>query len=94
MSQEPQSGDKESWVSCELVAISRGYAFEGYYPWGVDEWTHDERPRAGARGSKYEFYNVLWVEWVEGIAYRKGLGRIEKSAWEDQELESIELILG
>jgi len=45
-------------------------------------------------GSKYEFYHVLWVEWVEGIAYRKGLGRIMRSAWEEQELEWIDLILG
>lgn len=94
MSQEPKPMDEKSCVSCELVAISRGYAYEGYAEHGMAEWTYNERPKAGGKGSKYEYYNVLWVEWVEGIAFRKGLGRIEKSAWEEQELEQIELILG
>jgi hypothetical protein len=60
----------------------------------MDEWTHDERPKAGIKDSKYEWYNVLWVEWEEGIAYRKGVGRIEKAMWEAQELEWIDLVLG
>lgn len=40
------------------------------------------------------FYNVLWIEWKEGIAYRKGLGRISKEAWERQATEWIDLTLG
>ncbi|RTE72882.1 hypothetical protein BHE90_012693 [Fusarium euwallaceae] len=42
----------------------------------------------------YDFINVLWVEWVDGIAYRKGLGRVLENIWERQPLEDIELILG
>jgi hypothetical protein len=34
------------------------------------------------------------VEWEEGIAYRKAYARVMKSAWEAQELEWIDLILG
>ncbi|RSL57576.1 hypothetical protein CEP54_008218 [Fusarium duplospermum] len=45
-------------------------------------------------GEDYDFINVLWVEWVDGIAYRKGLGRIFQHVWERQPLEDIELILG
>jgi hypothetical protein len=41
-----------------------------------------------------ETYNVLWIEWKEDIAYRKGVGRIFKSAWEAQKSERIDLILG
>ncbi len=55
---------------------------------------HDERPEAGGKGSKYEWYNVLWIEWEEEIAYRKGVGRIHKAAWEAQELEWIDVVLG
>jgi len=40
------------------------------------------------------FYNVLWVEWENGIAYRKALGRVFKDAWEKQDLEEIEIALG
>ncbi|KAH7234554.1 heterokaryon incompatibility protein-domain-containing protein [Fusarium solani] len=45
-------------------------------------------------GKDYDFVNILWVEWVDGIAYRKGLGRIFQHVWERQPLEDIELILG
>ncbi|CAG8974521.1 hypothetical protein HYALB_00009056 [Hymenoscyphus albidus] len=43
---------------------------------------------------KEEYYNVLWVERKDGIAYRKALGHVIKSAWEAQPLEEIDLILG
>ena len=59
----------------------------------MDEWEHPDRPK-GLEGSKYEFYNVLWAEWKDGIAYRKGCGRVMKSAWEDEEREWIDLVLG
>jgi hypothetical protein len=41
-----------------------------------------------------EFYGVLWVEWVDGIAYRKGCGYVKKDLWDEQDPEDIELILG
>jgi hypothetical protein len=40
------------------------------------------------------FLNVVWVKWEDGIAYRKGLGRIEEKTWEAQELDQIDLTLG
>jgi hypothetical protein len=42
----------------------------------------------------YDYYNVLWVEWIDGIAYRKGLGRVFKDIWDRQEPEHVHLILG
>ncbi|RGP77799.1 hypothetical protein FLONG3_4093 [Fusarium longipes] len=41
-----------------------------------------------------EFYGVLWVEWNDGVAYRKGCGYVKKDLWEEQKLEDIDLILG
>jgi hypothetical protein len=41
-----------------------------------------------------EFYYVLWIEWKKGVAYRKGLGRVLKAAWNAMEKEEIDLILG
>lgn len=90
----PLPSHSEPHLRCELVAISRGYAYEGYYTPGMGEWSCKERPKAGGNGSKYEFNNVLWTELEEGIAYRKGVGRIEKAVWEAQELEWIDLVLG
>ncbi|KAI1351094.1 heterokaryon incompatibility protein-domain-containing protein [Xylaria sp. FL0043] len=42
----------------------------------------------------YEVYGVLWVEWVDGVAYRKGSGVVYKEVWESHKLEDVDLILG
>ncbi|KAF5678622.1 hypothetical protein FHETE_1174 [Fusarium heterosporum] len=41
-----------------------------------------------------EFYGVLWVDWSDGIAYRKGCGYVKKEIWEEQDLEDIDIVLG
>ncbi|KAM7188008.1 Heterokaryon incompatibility protein (HET) domain containing protein [Naviculisporaceae sp. PSN 640] len=41
-----------------------------------------------------EFYNILWVQWVDGVAYRKGLGKVRKHAWDSLEKQEIDLVLG
>lgn len=79
--------------TCELVAISAGYAIEGFPAYAIDEWEIKQRPK-GSPGKKYEYYNVLWVEWKDGVAYRKASGRVMKSAWEAQDLEEVDLVLG
>ncbi|KAF1984616.1 HET-domain-containing protein, partial [Aulographum hederae CBS 113979] len=75
----------------ELVEISRGYIYEFQMTEKPDEWDHDERPKSA---EKYEFYNVMCIEWgKDGLASRKGLGRVHKDAWEQQSLEWIDLKL-
>jgi hypothetical protein len=83
----------EEMTACELVAISAGYAIGGLSSIAMVEWRLQEPPSV-SDGERYEYYNVLWVEWRDGIAYRKGLGRVVKSAWEAQDLEWIDLVLG
>jgi hypothetical protein len=85
--------DSSDRVFGEFVEISRGYVFEGGFPVHMGERYHPGRPKS-PDGEKYEFVNVLWIEWEEGIAYRKAYGRVMKSAWETQELELIDLVLG
>jgi hypothetical protein len=79
----------------EVVAISQGYAllpvFERLYSHGIDELTLGELPKVSDR---YEFYNVLWIKWGNGVAYRHGIGRVLKSIWESQGLETVEVVLG
>ncbi|PQE13531.1 heterokaryon incompatibility protein [Rutstroemia sp. NJR-2017a WRK4] len=85
-------------TTIELVAISKGCTVR-LRP-NLEEWRYlcPELDHEGVpniyRENPYEFYNCLWVEWKDGIAYRKALGRVEKSMWEGLELEEIELILG
>ena len=42
----------------------------------------------------YTFYNVMHIEWENGIAYRRGVGTVYKAMWESQALEEIDVILG
>jgi Heterokaryon incompatibility protein (HET) len=76
---------------CHLVAISMGNVFNDECPITFNEANHTERDKSG---DIYEFYNVLCVKWREGVAYRKGLGRVAKELWECQSLDWIDLILG
>ncbi|CZR54195.1 uncharacterized protein PAC_04078 [Phialocephala subalpina] len=79
-------------VAGDLVIVCESYSVEGVYETFV-EWEFEERPK-GPTGSKYEYYNVLWVEWDDGIAYRKGCGRVMKSVCDALEPEWIDLTLG
>ena len=89
----PESISKQN-QQCELVLISGGWALEGddekqdgYLP----EWNYEKRPRSG---DYYQFYHVLWIEWQDNIAYRKGLGRVVKKVWDDLPKDEIDLYLG
>jgi hypothetical protein len=42
----------------------------------------------------YKFYNVLWVRWEDGIAYRMALGRVEQDYWDSAPTEEIDVRLG
>lgn len=89
-SPESDSGQSQQ---CELVLISGGWAAEDdeearyYFP----EWLYEERPRSG---DCYNFYHVLWIEWQDNVAYRKGLGRVVKKVWDDLPKDEIDLHLG
>lgn len=69
----------EAGFPCELVAISKGNDF-------VQPMEREKET--------YTFYNVLWVKWEDGIAYRRGLGRVKREIWENMDLQDVDLILG
>lgn len=76
----------------QLVEIAAGYCWDTEDLWsGIDDVRHPEKPKLGPW---YEYYWVMWVEWTEGIAYRKGLGRIYKGCWEERRGEPFKLLLG
>jgi len=78
---------------CELIELSmgrvRGYDCEAV---SFDEWDLPECP--SQKNGLYGFYNVMWIERVDGIAYRKALGRVERSVWDEVATERISVILG
>lgn len=78
---KPTEDDGSALV--EVVALSLKYKSDGGMRW--------EQPFGGEMA---QFYNVLWIEWVDGVAYRKGVGEVKRHLWERQTREPIELILG
>ncbi|GJC87381.1 hypothetical protein ColLi_10219 [Colletotrichum liriopes] len=83
----------KSPVKVQLVAISRGFIPNGlgYDVPDTAEYTREERPKHGER---YEFYNVMWISWREGIAYREGLGRVHKDKWDSLQASTMDIVLG
>ena len=91
--QAPESPEEQN-QQCELVLISGGWAIEDVDEedsWWLPEWLYEHRPRSG---DFYEFYHVLWIEWQDNIAYRRGLARVVKKVWDDLPKEEIDLYLG
>ncbi|KAI1770717.1 HET-domain-containing protein [Hypoxylon cercidicola] len=85
--------DADDWAGIELVevALGRAYKHDSYVEWPPEESDLDEWSGGDLF---YEYYYVLWIEWRDGIAYRKGLGRVDKNAWEARQREWIDLVLG
>ena len=67
---------------------------------GLSEMGYNMVPREfgyqtdALKPSIIEFYYVFWIEWKDGIASRKGLGRVMKEAWDREATEEIDLVLG
>jgi hypothetical protein len=81
----------EEGSDCSLIELSFGsvhsQATEGV---SFDEWNRPDCPR---KDGVYEFYDVLWVKKIGGVSYRKALGRVVKSIWEECSVE-VDLTLG
>ncbi|KAI0382371.1 heterokaryon incompatibility protein-domain-containing protein [Hypomontagnella monticulosa] len=88
----------ESWDTSrifELVEIAGGEIPDSRW---VSEWGLFEAPINTSYYVKdpepTPIIYVLWIEWIEGFAYRRGLGRVFASSWKREALEEIQLILG
>lgn len=43
---------------------------------------------------EFSFYNVLWVEWEDGVAYRKAIGKVWAVHWDTTPTEEVVVLLG
>jgi hypothetical protein len=81
LSNAPPAGE-----ACELIYLSLGAAVaSGDYYGVIDEWDLINEIvdfQVLEELGLYQFYNVMWVEYENGIAYRKALGTVYKDAWE------------
>lgn len=79
-------------VKHELIELSRGEVMnQETEEVSFDEWN---RGIPWSKEGKYVFYNVMSIHWLDGVAYRDAVGRVEKSAWEKLEKDEIEVTLG
>ncbi|KAL9621162.1 MAG: hypothetical protein Q9160_004413 [Pyrenula sp. 1 TL-2023] len=94
----PRGPSLETGELCEFAVLSlteksnqvdsRASVLHKNWP-GADFYGHEREP-----SGSHKFYNVLWIEWQEGIAYRRALGQIKKDVWDRQPKEDVDLILG
>ncbi|KAF2454252.1 heterokaryon incompatibility protein-domain-containing protein [Lineolata rhizophorae] len=92
--QVPEGQDPPEGTLCELVAISQG-ATKTDVPHVEAHPVHEIPRREHLRErAVYWYFNVLWVEWEGGVAYRKALGRVWTGAWKVTDEEMIDVVLG
>lgn len=73
---------------CEFIAIPEGSSDSSLCP------PNDKLSSKKRRDGGCQFYNLLLVEWVNGVAYRKALGWVDKSTWEETTTELLDITLG
>jgi hypothetical protein len=84
-----KSRNHDGREALEFIAISEGSEHGGSHVFDM-EYASKHMDEQGT----LRFVNVLWIEWVEGIAYRRGLGHIVRSAWDRQVKEGVDVRLG
>ncbi|KAF4456874.1 heterokaryon incompatibility protein [Fusarium austroafricanum] len=89
---EMQSENYPSLQAIELVEVAKGFSQRPLYPETTEEISvHPQYPNS-VQG--YEYYNVMWIEWTDGVAYRKGLGEVVSDVWVRERGEEFTLMLG
>jgi hypothetical protein len=73
-----------------VIAVSHGWLQDIFLPSSFREVYEVHELEKVA---KYKFYNVLWIEWIAGMAYRKGMGRVCKDAWKCQDVKTIQVTI-
>jgi hypothetical protein len=73
----------------EFVAISEGEERNGSHVFDMEFMIEHMDDKGLVR-----FVNVLWIERREGVAYRRGLGHIVKSAWDESKKKEADIVLG
>jgi hypothetical protein len=70
-------------LKIELVAVCQRRRSCPCWPW-----------TGGGCNCNKDLCGVLWVEWVDGVAYRRGCGYVMKEMWDSHKLEDVDLVLG
>ena len=81
---------------CEVIAISRGSAQRRMPDKDIYFQAFNEMDKVDEIKflDSYAFYNVLWIEMIQGVAYRKAVGRVWEDAWEQLATKEVDILLG
>ncbi|KAL8685053.1 MAG: hypothetical protein Q9218_008001 [Villophora microphyllina] len=78
----------------ELVATAKGYTGR-IFDFDLAQALAKATGKLPWETQLKDCYFVLWVEWEDGIAYRRGSGAVTVPAWEiEREEELVDLVLG
>ena len=73
----------------EFVAISTATERKGSYVFSLEKFEE----HMDADGI-VDIVNVLWIERIGGVAYRRGLGHVLQKAWDAQVKDEVDILLG
>ncbi|KAI0437052.1 heterokaryon incompatibility protein-domain-containing protein [Xylaria telfairii] len=79
-------GENSPGNEVEVVAISKRREYAKTWNEELERYDHPITAE--------NWYVVLWVEWVDHVAYRLASGTVEEKAWEKLNRENVSLVLG
>ncbi|KAG9253326.1 tol protein [Emericellopsis atlantica] len=84
-----QSSNYEGDEVLEFVAISTATERRGSHVFSAAQFAANKDA-----DDFVDIVNVLWIERIGGVAYRRGLGHVLRKAWEGAEPEEVDVLLG
>jgi hypothetical protein len=84
-----QSSNYDGEERLEFIAISTATERRGSHVFDTDKF--EEHMDAD---DMVDFVNVLWIERIGDIAYRRGVGQILLKVWETQAKDEVAILLG
>ncbi|KJZ72171.1 hypothetical protein HIM_08436 [Hirsutella minnesotensis 3608] len=84
-----QSSNYDGEERLEFIAISTAMERRGSYVFSTDRFEENMD-----EDEIIDIVNVLWVERIAGIAYRRGIGHIVQKHWEAEAGDEVDVLLG
>jgi len=84
-----QCSNYEGEEKLEFIAISTAMERKGSYVFPMDRF-EENMDQDGV----VHFVNVLWVERISGVAFRRGIGHVLQKAWETDARDEVDIYLG
>lgn len=84
-----QSSNYDGDEKLEFIAISTAMERRGSLVFSPEQF----EANVEADGIM-DIVNVLWIERIGGVAYRRGMGHIIRRAWDAQAKEEVDIVLG